>query len=374
MPEQLNLRLILSTILLIVFSASLLPEEEFSTHPEKGVLKPGTTHSFILFQPELNSGEPLSRWLCFGESEQDTRKVLDRIGFPVGPDAVNGYLEKDSVIIPLKRAGRLFLIDARVDDETGNLIFDSGADDVVLNSTYFRKFIPAGKVDSKGITGDVGVVEQVIVPKIEFADLEYRNITVHLADLGHIENRKGVKILGLFGFNLLRKYEIIIDPVNNELKLYRIDRNGQKTNGNIPDFENDYVQKIEGSGNIVFLNGTVGGKLLHFCFDTAAETNVISSNSGKPVLNTLTITRRTTLKGAGSSTSEVLFGRMNDFELGTRKIGNMETVISNLYSLNEAYNTHIDGILGGSFLEHGIVCVNFMKSQVGIRFLKGEKK
>lgn len=47
----------------------------------------------------------------------------------------------DSVVIPLKRAGRLLLIDARVEDQTGNLVFDSGANGLVLNSTYFRDHV-----------------------------------------------------------------------------------------------------------------------------------------------------------------------------------------------------------------------------------------
>ena len=41
----------------------------------------------------------------------------------------------DSVIIPLKKAGRLFLIEAKVEDQTGNLVFDKGASNLVLNST-----------------------------------------------------------------------------------------------------------------------------------------------------------------------------------------------------------------------------------------------
>ena len=340
MPGPMKLRgiIIIGALFLGAFTAFIIPGKTTMSSPGEEVKKTRTGFDLWDFFPTLNN------------------------------------MENDSVIIPLKRAGRLFLIDAKVDDETGNLIFDSGTQDMVLNSTYFRKYIQTEKVDSKGITGDVGSVEQAIIRRIEFADLEYRNMPVHLADLGHIENRKGVKILGLFGFNLLRKYEIVIDALNNELKLYRIDKAGKRVQGSTSGFEQDYMQKIEGSGDILFLNGTIGGKLLNFCFDTAAETNVISSSSGKPVLNTLTITRRTMLKGAGSSTSEVLFGRMNDFVIGNRQIGNMETVISNLHSLNEAYNTHIDGILGCSFLEHGIVCVNFVKSQVGIRFIKGEKE
>jgi hypothetical protein len=94
----------------------------------------------------------------------------------------------------------------------------------------------------------------------------------------------------------------------------------------------------------------------------------------KKVMSTIVITRRASLKGAGAAGSEVLFGRMNDFVIGSRKISEMETVITNLDGLSEAYGTHIDGLLGSGFLESGVLCVNFLSGQFGMRFTKGEKQ
>jgi hypothetical protein len=111
--------------------------------------------------------------------------------------------------------------------------------------------------------------------------------------------------------------------------------------------------------------------MLNFCFDTAAETNVISSGSPRTVMETVTILRRSSLKGAGTSSSEVFFGKMNDFTIGNRKIPGMETVISNLFALNEVYNTTLDGVLGYSFFRYGVVNVNFAVNQAGIRFMEG---
>jgi hypothetical protein len=281
--------------------------------------------------------------------------------------------ETDPVVIPLKQSGHLFLIEAEIDGQSGNLIFDTGAKELVLNSTYFRKYVQTGKVTSSGITGPVGGEGKITVGRIEFADMVFTNLTADRTDLGHIENRRGVKILGMTGFALLRNFEIIIDPIHGQLILHRIDKTGKRLNNAFPLFESDLTQKIEGSGNIVFLKGSIGGKTLNFCFDTAAETNVISNNSGKNVLSTITITRRARLKGAGSAVSEVLFGKLNNFSMGAYSLSDMDTVVTSLFELNEAYDTHIDGVLGYSFLKHGEICVNFLKSQIGIRFVKGEE-
>src|ERR1035437_6155768 len=76
-------------------------------------------------------------------------------------------MHSDSIVIPLKRTGRLFFIEANVDDETGNLVFDTGANGLVLNSTYFRNHVKSGGSISTGITGSVGTVEQISISKIE---------------------------------------------------------------------------------------------------------------------------------------------------------------------------------------------------------------
>lgn len=283
-------------------------------------------------------------------------------------------LKSDSIIIPLKRAGRLFLIEAKVDNEIGNLVFDTGANGLVFNSTYFRNHNKTRAASSNGIMGDAGTVEAVTLDHIEFAGLTYKKITADMTNLGPIENRRGVKILGLIGFNLFRDFEIVIDSKNNQLKLYKIDKSGNRVNSEKSTFYPDQTQKFRTSAasNIVFLEGNINGKSLTFCFDTGAETNVISSYSGKAVMNTLTITRRAGLRGVGGVGSDVLYGVMNDFLIGKRQIKGMETIVSNLGALSEAYGTKIDGMLGFNFMEQGVLCINFQKSQFGIQFTKGE--
>lgn len=277
----------------------------------------------------------------------------------------------DSVIIPLKKAGRLFLIDAKVEDQVGNLVFDTGASGLVLNNTYFRDHVRTGSVNTGGITGAVGKVERIAVEKIEFGELTWEKLHADLVNLGHIENRRGVKILGLVGFSMMKNLEIVIDAQNSELRLYKLDKSGNRFSLTNSVLKTDHTQKIEGNSNILFLKGSIAGKTLNFCFDTGAETNTISSEANKNILSTLTITRRMELKGAGSAKSEVLFGRMNDFTIGEKQITGMETIVTSLFAMSEAYNTRIDGMLGYSFLEQGTVSINFVKKQFGIQFKKG---
>ena len=281
--------------------------------------------------------------------------------------------EFDSLIIPFKHAGKLLMVETTIDGQTGNLIFDTGASGLVLNRTYFRDYAQIESVTPNGITGVVGKIYRTTVDSVSISCLLYRNVKADLADLGHIENRRGVKVLGLFGFNLLRNFEIIIDIQNNELKLIKIDKKGNRLNAPTQLFKSDYSQEIGESNNVLFVLGEIGGKTLKFCFDTGAEINAISSDLQKIVLNTISITRRSKIGGAGSSTAEVFYGIMNDFAFGSRKLENMQTIITNLSSLNEAYDVQFSGVLGYDFLEKGVICINLRKRQLSIRYTKAEE-
>ena len=65
-----------------------------------------------------------------------------------------------------------------------------------------------------------------------------------VSNLNHLENRAGVKILGLFGFNMFKNFEIVIDGNNNMLQLFRIDRNGARVNSKA-DINPDCIQTFD---------------------------------------------------------------------------------------------------------------------------------
>lgn len=278
-----------------------------------------------------------------------------------------------SLNIPLKRAGRLFLIEAKVDGQTGNFVFDTGATGLVLNSTYFRKYTGYERPPAGGsIVGLSDRVIRVLVRKIEIAELYYENIEADLADLGHIENRRGVKILGLFGLNMIREFEVVFDARNNQLQLFRTDRQGNRLETKQYEQKFDFIQNLNVRNNIMVIQGLVGEKMLNFCLDTGAETNVISSHLPRKVMNTVSISRRSTLQGASAGKVDVLYGTMNELKLGEKQFGNMETIVTSLEKMSESYGYTIDGMLGYDFWSKGIYCINFSKSTISFSLWKGD--
>ena len=312
-----------------------------------------------------------------GHTKRSTGALISYSRLTLQRKADNTYeiaAEINELTIPLKRVGNLFLIDAVVDNQTGNLVFDTGAMGLVLNATYYRNHVVEDSHPSNGVNGSISNVSSVNIDQLSFSELTLKRLKADLTDLGHLENRRKVKILGLLGLSLIRNFEIIIDVNNNQLQLFRIDKKGNRLSSNTKSFQADITQPFETSNNVIFLRGTIKGKKLNFCMDSGSETNVISNRTSKEVLSSITITRRSILQGSGSKKSEVFYGTMNNFIYFNKELTGMETIITNLDGLSEAYGVQIDGVLGYDFLNKGTLCINLEKKQLGICFLKSETK
>ena len=270
------------------------------------------------------------------------------------------------ITIPLKRAGRLFLLEATIDQQSGNCILDTGASGLVLNKTYFRESIVFDDMEGGGVTGTTGQVSRVKVKHMQVSDFSFDNVLADVTQLGHLENRRGVKILGLFGMAMLKNFQMVIDLHNSELQLFRLDKNGNSLDPNAAVVKFDMIQKIDEFHNVMFVKATIGGKILDFCLDTGAESNVVSIDSPKKVMNTITITRRSGLIGVGSARGDVLYGILNDFTMGNRQIHAMETILCSLADMSQQYAYPIDGMLGYDFFSRGKIYLNIVKKEMGI--------
>jgi len=268
------------------------------------------------------------------------------------------------VTIPFKRAGRLIIIEAAVDNQKGNFIFDTGAPYLVLNKTYFRDYKKRSRAMAGTITGMIDEVSMVEVESLSFKGVSYENLDADLANLGRIEDVRGIKILGLLGLNLFTSFEIEIDVRNNLLRLYQTDEVGncrtQPTG-----YECEITRPIAIYDNTIFTECEIAGKKLRFGFDSGAETNALSSGVNKKVLETISITGRRQLSGVGDGNVEIIYGRLNDFKLGETSLLGMQTLVTNFDGMSSAYGTQVDGMLGFDFMAKGLVRINCRK-----KFLK----
>lgn len=273
----------------------------------------------------------------------------------------------ESMTIPLKRAGNLILIDAVVDSLEGNLIFDSGSSQLLLNAVYFRNQKNAGMQRSGGITGKLNSVGKAVVNNLWMADLEYRHLQADVADLGHIEQLRNARVLGLFGFTMFDGYEVVLDLENSIMELHMLDRNGARTGKSaVGAFCVELPFKRE--AGVLFIEARLAGRRGLYCIDTGAETNVLSNDLPSKMLNSLTVLRRIRLRGTGAQGAEALLCVMNDFSLSKHDFSGMQALITNLRHMKNAYGIEFDGMLGCDFLEKGVFHFNLANNKLGINF------
>ncbi len=279
------------------------------------------------------------------------------------------WLSSDhKVRIPLKRTGRLLYLEAIIDGQSGNLIFDTGAQGLVLNKAYFQDGKPVYHTDGGGISGSSGQVFRKKVDEVNLGALAFRNIQAHLVHLGHIENKRGIKVLGLLGISMLEDFEIIVDMLHSSLELFIIDQNGDALSYPFSRRMWSEEHPVSYSGNIVCTKLLIGGKKVSMCFDTAAEMTYIDSRAGKKVLDEITISRKVVLSGAGATTMEVLYGQLSGFKIGNKDVNDFPVLIGPMDEMNKAYGLQLKGMLGFDFLQLGAIKINLRKKLLLVSF------
>ncbi|MDP9080145.1 MAG: retropepsin-like domain-containing protein [Bacteroidota bacterium] len=273
------------------------------------------------------------------------------------------YADFKTLVVPIKRAGNLIIVEAQVDSLEGNFVLDTGAPYLVLNATYFRYIPEIADQEAGGINGESKGAFTTYVHNFKILDLQYSRLTADVTDLSSIENGKNIKILGLLGTRLFEKFSITVDLFNNVLYIQKVDKSG-----NVPEGEKIFHDRLMFSpfkyiNSVIFLKGTVNNNTYWFGFDTAAETNLLDYDRFKKTLKDLQIISRSKINGIGGKGLEVLYARFDGLTVGDHTFEKNRTLITDLEKMGKAYGSNIDGILGYDFFVRGIFTINFVKKE-----------
>lgn len=276
----------------------------------------------------------------------------------------------DTLNIPILRIENLILIEAVVDSQRGNFVFDSGAPGLVLNSSYFRSKTKNNSSTAVGIAG-ASQRSTARVKSLDIGPLHYSNMIVDLTELGHIESKKNVKILGLLGNALFERLEWSIDLRAGLLQIIR-PKPGAANYAviNPPDFS----FKIDYINHAIFLQTKAANKKLNMIFDTGAEALVLDNQLPKAVMDQLSINRRINLTGTGGQQVEVFAGELSAISLKTLEWENITVVLTGLASLAEIYAVPLDGIIGYDLLTKGKIYVDLPRRTMVVYLYKNENE
>ena len=198
-----------------------------------------------------------------------------------------------------------------------------------------------------------------------YQNLSLKNANAHVIDLSHIEKKKHMNLTGIIGYSVLKDYEIFIDLYLNQITLTKTDHYGNKLDQKV------YLEKITDSiafqlkKHTILLKTFVGKEEMNFALDSGAEINQLNTRKSKKVLSYFKPAKRIVLTGAANEKAEVLAGKLYRVKLNDRiYFGPMNTIITNLAKLSEAFGTSIDGVLGYEFFLQKRTIVNYKKEKL----------
>ncbi|MDB5207379.1 MAG: hypothetical protein JWR72_2454 [Flavisolibacter sp.] len=269
-----------------------------------------------------------------------------------------------SCIIPFTRVGKLILLKGKAENTEGNFVLDTGAPYLVLNSTYFRDLEPVHNQDEmqRGINGENGLSQKAVLKQLRIGTFTYFKVETDLLNLGHIENARGIKILGLLGVSLFKECELVIDYEKNLIYLHHISRKEKKTYKhpmlNNPQEYDEHPFTLK--DNRIIIETKLAKRKLQFVVDHAAESNIIDSRLPGSVLDSIQINGRIVLSGAGTKKVEAITGAMSGFTLGGMELKAMPVIITSLENSCFGNDACISGVLGYDFLSSYKLVFNFV--------------
>ncbi len=276
----------------------------------------------------------------------------------------------NSCIIPFTLAGKLIVIQGRADSMQGNFILDTGAPNLVLNNTYFRNYIIAtSNTDQEAsITGIGEQAKRITVKQFQLGTLDYSRTIADVLSLGHLEDSRQIKILGLIGVSMFTDCELIIDFQQRQIHLYRMSRKERNTYIHPMLAAHPKVTEMpfELRENRILLSTKIAGRNLQFAVDYAAESNVIDSRLPEKILDSIDVTGRVLLTGTGSKKIEAITGTISGISVGDLQLRGMPVVITNLENTCFGTLMCINGVLGYDFLSGYTLVFNFVRRKLYI--------
>ena len=270
----------------------------------------------------------------------------------------------NTIYIPFSFVGQLIAVQARVDSLEGNFIVDTGAERLVLNSHYFSGISGRGNIAAAGNTGFISDVQWEIVDSLQISQLVIPNLLAHLVDLHHIELKKNARVLGILGYKVFEEFELFLDYPNRILVLSRVHKDGsRKDRDGFREIPNDSMS-FTLRKHLINVQATVNSVKLRMILDSGAELNLLDRRVNRKVLDQFSILKRISLSGAGRREVEVLAGVLKEVKCGNQLTASMNTLLTSMDEINDAFGTSAHGVLGFEFLSPRRTLINYQKQKL----------
>lgn len=258
--------------------------------------------------------------------------------------------DESRVTIPFEVINGLIIVEAEIDNEVGNYIFDTGAEELILN-----KEVSSGKTMFSSINGDIAT-EEVDINLLRIGNLTHSKIKAYSADLGSMESYLNISLQGVIGCNLFIPRKVKIDFNSKEITLSSTD---DLTTG-----RESFVH-FEMMDGVPVCPISIKGQEYLFGFDTGATMHVIDRNILSDIKESLSETGLDTYvtTGTGEKTVNKIL-EISDFVLGNKDITDAHFLSQDLSGFNKSMTRPISGVLSLTALEADDIVIDLEQKKI----------
>lgn len=256
--------------------------------------------------------------------------------------------------IPFEKAGNLLLVKAELDGNEGIFILDTGAPTLVVNQQSHQQEIKA-----KGITGQLSASD-TFIKNFRWNNAEWKNLSGLSVDMRHFNEVSKSGVQGLIGYEILKDYEVIVDPSAQTITLVsnrkELPYDPSTALASLSMQQQDHMPVIE-----LLING----KKILLGIDTGAEINFLDQGLfEKGQITDFEELGTGIVKGlGGNSEKRERKVKVKNTQAAGIDLADQTFTISDLSSLfpNNGEDLKVQGIVGNAFLNQFRYNINYRK-------------
>ena len=250
--------------------------------------------------------------------------------------------------------GGLIYVNAVLNGESGQFIFDTGAPTLVVNS---RK--NTGKsITASGISNSFQV-GQVEVNSFEWANLLRENFQGLLVDVSHFQKSGAENLKGLIGYEIVADRAVEIDFQDQTISLFSY----REVKREIKNRKPSQTISFELEGHLPVVEVIIEGKKYRFGIDTGSECNIMDERKLSEFTPQAVSTEM--IQGLDQTKQKVRVGKINGIRSGERAVSDVKFLFSNISHLQSGqFNYQIDGLLGLSFLKGNKCIIDYPRQKI----------
>ena len=275
-------------------------------------------------------------------------------------------LATEKEVVPIEITKRLILVKAKVNQQKGYFLFDTGVYDLMLNERYFQNY---RKVDLEYALTDVGgaatEIQHIPIKSFQWGKLSRRQFSVPTVNLDGLEQMMGKKLLGLIGYNVIRSFEVIIDYHNQTLTLLDLNKDGLPSVA--PPTPADYLFDFKMMGTLPVLEVAFSNnRTLSLGLDSGSTLNLINK-SLEPEFEPISKSNRSiSFQGVLSEVTQARYLLMENVAIQDQVAWRFWKAAFRDLSHMHHLNVPVDGLLGINFFKMGKVSINYRTREIKV--------